>query len=58
MSDQMLLQKRCTRSMEDGVAVEDEVVEVVEEATEEDVTNALRNGVGGATPTPTTLKTA
>jgi hypothetical protein len=54
----MLLQKRCTHSMENGVTVEDDVVEMVKEATEEDVTNALRNGVGGATPTPTTLKTA
>jgi hypothetical protein len=58
MSDQMLLQKRYTRSTEDAVGVEDEVVEEVVEATEEDMINALRNGVGGATPTPTTLKTA
>src|SRR3978361_1347254 len=44
--------------MEDAVGVENEVLESVVEATEEDMINALRNGVGGATPTPTTLKTA
>jgi hypothetical protein len=58
MSDQMLLQKRYTRSTVEEVVEEVEEVEEVVEATEEDVISALRNGVGGAAPTATALRTA
>ena len=51
LSDPMLSRKPYTPSME-------EEVEEVEEATEEDAISDLRNGVAGATPAPTPLRTA
>jgi hypothetical protein len=58
MSDQMLFQKRYIRSTEDEAVVEVEAVAEVVEATAEDAISARKNGVGGAAPIPTTLRTA